>query len=332
MGGKKKTKSCSYIKPHPGHTWHENKDGQALDRAKKFFCLGIAQSKSNEHVHIWDRDMPVMKNEDSGTPYTLHSKYGDGPLWEGPCECACGQAAWLKDGRKKRDLRPKPNEVDRFPVGDPYVRMVALKAKIDSEGIDSLSEEDREEINAIATAVIEALQPLMEAFAQLAARAVEVIQDFLDSLDPEIVAELHRIAAVYAEPPEHRPDTIDLVGSDGVVIETRVIGFEPTAAATHVAAGIVEDALQPNLAPDPNDPVEIARKAIAEPFKEPFKLTLSGMSVPIVPGDIPEVTSTYAEQKALRDRWEAEKNPDGILYPGVDRMTSRRGPSGELLI
>ncbi len=272
MVSKKKSKACGYIKPHPSHIWK----GEVL----KFFCQGVAQRDGFEHEHIWDnsaqgRTMPIMVNADvtPPRPYILYSPRDDSELWQGPVECPCGQSAWLTDGRKVRDLPPKE---PRFPQVDVLDRIRALKAKLDKGGSDSLTEEDKAELKEIADAIVSAFQPLMESFQKMAEQLMEYLTAFLDSLDPDTVREMHRMAQVYGEHAETPAGTIELRdAATGEVIAEQVLGYDPIAAVNHNARAIAEDSLQEFIAPDLHDPVEIAKGAIAEPFKKPFHIEIT---------------------------------------------------------
>lgn len=278
MGGKKKQKHCSYIKPHAPHVWTRAND--EFTDAKTVWCPGVAQATEDRHVHIWDEVSPIYRED-------LSKEFND--LWNGPFECPCGQSAWLKDGVKKRLIK---TEV-RFPAADVMERTMALKAKLDRG--DEFTEEDKAELQAIADALVEAFKPLVAAFQKMAEQVVEYIASFLDRLDPETVRELHRLAQTYGEPAEAPVETIELRDAmTGEIIAEHVIGHDPIAATQHAATEIVEDALQPVLAPNPSDPVEVAKKALAEPFKEPFQLSLAD-------GEMVGQPSLFESPRAIHD-------------------------------
>ncbi|UVF61414.1 hypothetical protein SEA_SPARCETUS_85 [Microbacterium phage Sparcetus] len=241
---KKKQRSCNYIKPHESHTWRRE-SGQAV------WCPGVV---SQEHVHIWDREYNIREGWDD------ENKRGTGDLVNGAFECTCGKSAFLKDGRKMRVIKPGA-PVERFPNADHLTRLRELKEKLDAGGEEALTEEDKEELQALATALIEALQPLVAAFTAMAEAALSVMADFMDHIDKAELERLSRLAQAFGEKVETGP------------VPIQVVDYDPMGASQHVATSIVEDALQPNLAPDPTDPVEVARKAIAEPFKEPFRIS-----------------------------------------------------------
>ncbi|UAJ16176.1 hypothetical protein SEA_TINYMINY_86 [Microbacterium phage TinyMiny] len=250
---KKKQRSCNYIKPHESHTWRRE-SGQAV------WCPGVV---SKEHVHMWDNGahMPIMRDLSDGHAYVLHSRYDDeGEYWQGAFECPCGKSAFLKNGRKMRIIKPGA-PVERFPNADHLTRLRELKEKLDAGGEEALTEEDKAELQALATALIEALQPLVAAFTAMAEAALAVMADFMDHIDKAELERLSRLAQAFGEKVETGP------------VPIQVVDYDPMGASQHVATSIVEDALQPNLAPDPTDPVEVARKAIAEPFKEPFRIS-----------------------------------------------------------
>lgn len=263
---KKKQRSCNYIKPHESHTWRRE-SGQAV------WCPGVV---SREHVHIWDREYNVREGWDD------ENKRGTGDLVNGAFECTCGKSAFLKNGRKMRIIKPGA-PVERFPNADHLTRLRELKEKLDAGGEEALTEEDKAELQALATALIEALQPLVAAFTAMAEAALAVMADFMDHIDKAELERLSRLAQAFGEKVETGP------------VPIQVVDYDPMGASQHVATSIVEDALQPNLAPDPTDPVEVARKALAEPFNEPFNLDISdhsGINVPIQPG--------YAEVRGQR--------------------------------
>ncbi|WMI33182.1 hypothetical protein SEA_RIKSENGUPTA_86 [Microbacterium phage RikSengupta] len=241
---KKKQRSCNYIKPHESHTWRRE-SGQAV------WCPGVV---SQEHVHIWDREYNIREGWDD------ENKRGTGDLVNGAFECTCGKSAFLKDGRKMRIIKPGA-PVERFPNADHLTRLRELKEKLDAGGEEALTEEDKEELQALATALIEALQPLVAAFTAMAEAALSVMADFMDHIDKAELERLSRLAQAFGEKVETGP------------VPIQVVDYDPMGASQHVATSIVEDALQPNLAPDPADPVEAARKALAEPFKEPFRIS-----------------------------------------------------------
>lgn len=245
MGGTKKQKHCGYVRPHAGHVWRDPKS--KLDR--KHWCSGTA---SDVHVHIWDAG--VVRRDDF-------------PV-NGPAECPCGASAWLHNGVKKRSL--KEGET-RFPHADTYERILALKGKLDRG--EEFTEADRAELAAIGQALMEAIKPLVEAIQKMFEQIGEYITAFLDQVDPVLIAELVEMSKANGEKPDH-VETVTLMGDEGAIAEY-VISHEPLAATQHAATEIVEDAVQPLVAPDPNDPVEVAKKAVAEPFKEPFHLNMA---------------------------------------------------------
>lgn len=257
MASKKPKKACPTAKPHQQHVW----SGEVL----KFFCPGV---KSAEHVHVWDAASgPIMREREIDAPGLMEVV---SEPWNGPIECPCGLAAWLTNGVKKRLVK---TEV-RFPNADVMERTLALKSKLDRG--DELSEEDKAEFEAIAAALVEAFKPLVEAFQKMAEQVIEFLATFLDRLDPETVRELHRLAQTYGEHTDSPPETIELRDVvTGEVIAEHIIGHDPISATQHAATEIVEDSLQPLLAPDSTDPIEAARRAVAEPFKEPFHLSMA---------------------------------------------------------
>lgn len=269
MGGKKKTQTCGYIKPHPSHVWRNNKDGEPLDAAPKRFCPGVAQKSVNAHVHVWDAaNGPIMREREIDAPGLLEVV---SEPWSGPIECPCGLAAWLHDGVKKRDLPPK--EV-RFPHAEIMDRILALKSKLDRG--EEMSEEDKAEFEAIAAALVEAFKPLVEAFQKMAEQVIEFLATFLDRLDPETVRELHRLAQTYGEHTEAPVETIELRDSKtGEVIAEHIIGHDPIAASQHINAPIVnQESVQPAIDPSSLlDPAIVAaHRSVREPFVRPFRI------------------------------------------------------------
>lgn len=262
MGGTKKSKHCGYVRPHAGHVWRDQ--NSKMDR--KHWCAGTVEE--SRHVHVWDAaNGPIMREREIDAPGLL--EVASEP-WNGPFECPCGQAVWLKNGRKVRTIK---TEV-RFPKADVMERTLALKAKLDRG--EEFSEADKEEFQAIADALIEAFKPLVAAFQKMAEQVTEYLQSFLDKLDPDIARELHRLAQTYGEPVDTPVETIELRDAvTGEVIAEHVLGYDPIAATQHAATDIVEDAAQPLLAPEPSDPVEIAKRALREPFTAPFKVNMT---------------------------------------------------------
>jgi len=284
MAHKKPQKHCNYIKPHPAHVWPADADARGVP---KLWCTGTAVDPSRgPHVHVWDQTGPVMRTtEETYAKVTV--------LWQGVCECPCGQSAWLKDGRSKRAVKAK--EV-RFPKADAYERTLALKAKLDRDGPDAMSEEDKAELQEIADALIEAFTPLVQAFQKMAEQVMEYLMAFLDRLDPETVREMHRLAQTYGEHADSPVDTIELRDAEtGKVIAEHIIGYDPIPSTQHAATDLVEDALQPNLAPNPHSIAEVARKAIAEPFNEPFHVNIAGAK----PGVISEAAKIAGRMYGL---------------------------------
>ncbi|QGH74033.1 hypothetical protein SEA_HIDDENLEAF_83 [Microbacterium phage Hiddenleaf] len=235
MVHKKPLKACSYVLPHPQHVWTNN----PTDKEEKFFCKGIAEPA---HVHIWDnpKNMPVMRAPD-GKAYVLFSPYDeDGEYWQGPLECSCGASAWLKDGRKKRDLKTE----DRFPKADSFERITVLKAKLDRG--EEFTDEDKAELEAIAAALMEALKPILAAFEKMYEQMAEFITSFLDKIDPVLMAQLIEMSKAHGEKPD-RVETVELMGSDGRVIAEHIVSYDPISANQHAATDIVEDAEQEHV-------------------------------------------------------------------------------------
>ncbi|AWY05177.1 hypothetical protein SEA_KRAMPUS_82 [Microbacterium phage Krampus] len=237
MAHKKPLKACTYVLPHPQHVWTNN----PTDKEEKFFCKGIAEPA---HVHTWDnpKNMPIMRAPD-GQAYVLFSPYDeDGEYWQGPFECSCGSSAWLKDGRKKRDL---PAKAERFPKADSYERIVALKAKLDRG--EEFTAEDKAELEAIGTALIEAVQPLIKAFEKMYEQMAEFITGFLDQIDPVLMAQLIEMSKAHGEKPDS-VQTVEVRGSDGSLIAEHIVSYDPIPANQHAATDIVEDAEQEHVA------------------------------------------------------------------------------------
>lgn len=256
----KKMRACNYIKPHPSHTWPKNADARG---SEKFFCMGIAQGPIEEHKHIWEHGLPIRAEGASALD-------PDPALYNGAFECPCGKTAWLKDGVRVRDVKGG-DPVLRFPKAEHMTRLLALKEKLDAGGEEALTEEDKAELQALATALIEALQPLVAAFQTMVEAALIVLADFIDHIDKEELKRISRLVDAYGEKPEAEP------------VDVQVVGYRPLTARELSYTAMAEDSLAPLLAPDPTDPVEVARRAIREPFAEPFKLTVDGISGPPVP-------------------------------------------------
>lgn len=269
----KKTRACGYIKPHPSHVWTDThkvaeikngrKTGEILEESRQVFCLGIAQGPIEEHKHIWEHGLPIRAD-------VLQIDPMNPILFNGAFECPCGKTAWLKDGVKVRDIKGG-DTVIRFPNKDHMTRLQELKAKLDEGGEEALTEEDKAELQALATALIEALQPLVAAFQTMVEAALIVLADFIDHIDKEELERISRLVDAYGEKPEAEP------------VDVQVVGYRPLTARELSYTAMAEDSLAPILAPDPTDHVEVARRAIREPFAEPFKLTVDGISGPPVP-------------------------------------------------
>lgn len=225
MVHKKPVKQCATATAHPQHVW----SGEV---GIKFFCKGIAESA---HVHVWDRQLPVRENYD----HVMRVPYGD--LVNGPFECRCGASAWLKDGRKKRDIKTE----DRFPKADSFERITALKAKLDRG--EEFTDEDKAELEAIANALMEALKPILAAFEKMYEQMAEFITSFLDKIDPVLMAQLVEMSKAHGEKPD-RVETVELMGSDGRVIAEHIVSYDPISANQHAATDIVEDAEQEHVA------------------------------------------------------------------------------------
>lgn len=198
----KPQKVCGYAAQHPAHVWNRYSPATGIERS--FWCAGVAQE--TKHVHVWE-----------GSPI----RTADGDLKDGVVECSCGMSKWLTDGR---------SEV-RFPQADPITRLMALRDKVNAHGPDSLSEEDRAELNALAAALVAALKPLQDALRALGEQVEMAMTSFLDSIDSETMTELARLAQIIGEKPDTpETDTVDLVDSNGSVLDTLVIAHPPISA------------------------------------------------------------------------------------------------------
>lgn len=261
----KRVAQCETTTPHQQHVWIQ--DYQDGGRINKFFCRGV---EAPEHVHVWDA-IP-----DGQVIATKGGFGGEGAApWNGAFECPCGKTAWLKDGVHKRDVK-SGDPVLRFPQAEHMTRLRELKEKLDAGGEEALTEEDKAELQALATALIEALQPLAAAFQAMAESAVAVMADFMDSIDKDTLETLARVAKAYGEKVDAAP------------VDIEVMGYEPVTAASlsYSSTALVEDSIQPLLAPDHNDPVEVARRAVREPFLEPFSITVNDLNMgPAIPAD-----------------------------------------------
>jgi hypothetical protein len=235
MGGKKKIKHCMHIKPHKAHTWDHVKQSPqpgAVRTVEKVWCQGIG----NHHVHVWDANSyPLMRRPD-GKVAALGEP---GVPWTGPFECQCGASAWLTGGYKKRDMVTE----ERFPIGDPLVRIMALKAKLDAG--HELSDDDQKELSDLADALIAAFRPIAEALAKLAVQVGEYITAFLDRIDYVKIAELLELSKTYGERPD-AVETVTLMGDNLEPQEFVVHGGSPMAAREAVslntgATAIVSD-------------------------------------------------------------------------------------------
>lgn len=300
----KKTRACGYIKPHPSHVWTDThkvaeikdgrKTGATLEESRSVFCLGISQGPIGDpHKHIWEHGLPIRAEGVSALD--------ENPaLYNGAFECPCGATAWLKDGVKARDVKGG-DPVLRFPKAEHMTRLRELKAKLDAGGEGSLTEEDKAELQALAQALITALQPLVAAFQTMVEAALIVLKDFFDHIDMEELKRISRLVDAYGEKPEDEP------------VGVQVVGYRPLTARELSYTAMAEDSLAPILAPDPTDPVEVARRAIREPFVEPFKLTIDGIAGPPIP-------------KLAGDQLLASQDPDAvaIVNRALDAMDRNR--------
>lgn len=233
----KKQKHCGYIKPHTAHTYdreHQSpQPGATRSYERRLWCPGVATATAETaHKHVWesDQDMPVMRGED-GKPYILFSPYDENPTWEGTLSCSCGMSKWLKDGRYK------PKKTARFPQVDPMDRIMALKEKLDAGGPDTLDDDDKAELQAIADALVAAFEPLVKAFSDLAKTVGSYIQAFLDQTDPKTIALMVEMTKAYSGETPDAVDTVTLYGDDGFIDEIVVSGgYSPRPAV-----GIVSD-------------------------------------------------------------------------------------------
>ena len=219
----KKLKHCGYIKPHSAHTWRDEKTAMAaltgaLPPRFTLWCPGTAQASAEPsvHRHMWEvADGPIYRVLDT------ISVPAERELWNGPVECACGKSVWLKDGVRE--------SVQRFPGADPMERILSLRAKVDRDGIEALSDEDRAELEAIGQALIVALKPLADAMAKIVEGMAKMVQNFLDALPSPLVAELAEAAKVVGEKPDE-VNTISLVNADGEVYKEVVLTPSPVRA------------------------------------------------------------------------------------------------------
>lgn len=248
-GSERKQKHCGYNRPHQPHVYSGEKEReQGKSGARKFWCPGRASASGDHHVHAWDVGQPVVNLQTN-------------ELWNGPFECVCGASKWLKDGIAGPD---------RFPHGDPLERIMALKDKVDTYGPDSLDEDDKAELAAIADEIVRILQPLMDQLLKIGEMIAQMIQSFLDSLSPETVAYLAELGKSIGEKPD-AVDTIELRDSmTGEVIATELLTPSPIAAVPTTALLSDEDQIA-------------AIEYVSEPVTSPVQITPT-MMMPIQPG------------------------------------------------
>lgn len=214
----KRVAQCETATPHPQHVWIQ--DYQEGGRINKFFCRGV---EAPTHIHIWDatpRGQVICSTGGFGG-------VGSGP-WNGPFECSCGMSRWLVDGVA---------EAERFPRADPHERTRALKAKLDRG--ETLSDRDIAELQAIGEALQAAIAPLVEAFSAMMQQMGEYITSFLDKVDPKLMAELVEMSKAFSGETGDEVNVIEIMGSDGVLIDTMLL--TPTPAAAVNAISLQED-------------------------------------------------------------------------------------------
>lgn len=228
----KKSKPCGYIKPHPAHVY-EHQSPMPYGHREKRWCGGIGMEQQQQHRHTWETVEGPIYREGTGS-----NVLEGATLWTGPFECPCGKSVWLTDGVRKRDLP------ERFPKADIMDRIMALKGKLASG--KELDDRDKEELQAMADALIAAMQPLIEAFGKMVAQVGEYLQAFFDSISPETWAQLSELAKAYGEKPDEVA-TVELVDFEGSVIDTVVVSAAPASAVN--AVSLQEDtAFMPSMA------------------------------------------------------------------------------------
>lgn len=228
MGGTKKSKPCGYIKPHKEHVWEEQSPQPNVPHRRKHFCKGIAQEEQ-KHVHIWDAAKGPIYHE-------AVLKENASP-WQGPFQCSCGMSRWLVDGKV---------EV-RFPIGEPMERIMALRAKL-ARGKEEWTDEDQAELERIGEALVEALQPLIDALQKIGEQMASYMQSFFDRIDPATLALMAELGKSVGEKPD-AVETVDLVTADGTVVDTQIVSYDPIAAVPATALlsdedqiGVIEEA------------------------------------------------------------------------------------------
>ena len=234
----KKSKPCGYIKPHPAHVY-EHQSSMPYGHREKRWCggIGMEQQQRTTHVHVWDRPGElIFKPQHESVKFMLADPGFEGDLWQGPFECSCGKSVWLTDGVRKRDLP------ERFPKADIMDRIMALKGKLASG--KELDDRDKEELQAMADALIAAMQPLIEAFGKMVEQVGEYLQAFFDSISPETWAQLSELAKAYGEKPDEVA-TVELVDFEGSVIDTVMVTAAPASAVN--AISLQEDSAFPHV-------------------------------------------------------------------------------------